>query len=93
MLSVAVQRQLSLLAEYSIASGAGDGMLSCMEIHVSFQLVTRDEAFATHRAVVRLLPSVNSPVDGKVGQVREALATLNTSIWLAFHMLLLMDRN
>ena len=30
---------------------------------------------------------MNSPVHGKVGQVRETLATLDTSFWIAFHML------
>ena len=91
MLSVAVQHQLCSLAEYSFASRAEDGMLPCVELHVSFQLFTGDEAFATNTAGVRLLSSVNFHVHGKVERVRETLSTLDTNIWLAFHMLLLMD--
>ena len=82
MLSVAVQHQLSVLAEYSLASGAGKGKLPYMGLHVSFQVVSGDESFTTHTAVVRLLPSMNSPVQG----IRETLATLDTSILLAFYM-------
>ena len=62
--------------------------LPYMGLHVSFQVVAGDEFISTHTAVVRLLPSVNSHVHGKVVLVRETLATLNTSILLAFYMLL-----
>ena len=58
-----------------------------MGLHVSFQVVTGYESLAIHTAVVRLLPSVNSPVHGKGERVRGTLATLDTSLWLAFYML------
>ena len=57
-------------------------------LHVSFQLVA---VFVTKMAVVRLLPSVNSPLHDKVGRVRENLETLDTGIWLVFQMMILMD--
>ena len=66
MLSVAVQHQLSLVAECSLASGTGKVQLPYMELHVSFK-VAGDESFNTQIAVVGLLPSVNSHVHGKVG--------------------------
>ena len=87
MLSVAVQHQLSLVAECSLASGAGKVWLPYIGLYVSFQVVSGDEFFTTHTAVVRLLASVNSQVHCKVGRVRETPATLNTSILLAFYML------
>ena len=66
MLSVAVQHQLSLVAECSLTSGAGKVQLPYMGLHVSFK-VAGDESFNTHKVVVRILPSVNSHVHGKVG--------------------------
>ena len=79
MHSVAVQLQLSLVAKCSLARGTGKCKLPYLRLHVSFQ-VTGDESYATHTAVVGLLSSVNSYVHGKVGRVRETLATLNTII-------------
>ena len=90
MLFVAVKHQLSLVAACSLASGAEKVKLPYMEFHVSFH-VTGDESFTTRTSVVRPLPSVNSHVHGKVGQVREILATLDTSILLAFYMLFSVD--
>ena len=96
MFSLAVQHPQSFLNEYSLASGTGKGMLSYMEIHVSFQVVTRDESFTTPASLYRCscqdFPSVISPVLDKVGRVRETLSTLDTSIWLDFYMLHLMDK-
>ena len=86
MHSVAVQLQLSLVAKCSLARGTGKCKLPYLRLHVSFQ-VTGDESYATHTAVVGLLSSVNSYVHGKVGRVRETLATLNTIILLAFYKL------
>ena len=60
---------LSVAVQCSLASGADKVKLPYMGLHVSFQ-VTGDEPFTTHTAVVRLLPSVNSHVHGKVGHVR-----------------------
>ena len=61
-----------------------------MGLHVSLKAFPKDESFATHKAINRLLPSVISPLHGKVGQVRETISTPYTIIWLTLYMLLLM---
>ena len=90
-MKVKMWKKVFLMVEYSFAIGAGKGKLSYIGFYVFFQVVHGDELFATHVAVVRLLPSVNSPVHGKVERVRVNLVTLDTSIWLAIHKLILMD--
>ena len=50
MLSVAVLHKLSLLAEYSLASGAGKGKLTYRGLYVSFQVVAVDEGETSERS-------------------------------------------
>ena len=68
-----VLSQMHRLGETSAALGTGEGSLSLVKSHVSFQVGVRGETFIALAAPVRLLPGMDKLVFLKMSKLFEAL--------------------
>lgn len=72
--------EIAGVGEASVTDGAAEGPLSCVDVAVDVQLALANEALATQRAGVGLLPGVPGHVLLQVGLQEEAFGATGAAV-------------